>query len=100
MMTIQENTSVFDLSIQLNGELNSIVKNILTKYSINSFDEDLTNKIINEEYSTNSQIVNNFFINSENIVTSEPMSEQFDNVIYSEFNLAFNRDYDSLNYPY
>jgi hypothetical protein len=95
-MILQDNQSTFDLAIQLNGSLDNSVKTILAKYSIESFDEDLTGKVIAEEFDTTSSIVNAFYIVSRNVVTSDEMPIEFQNFSFYEYSIAFSHDFDSF----
>lgn len=94
-MTIQQNTSVFDLANLLDGSLDNILE-LMNTYSIESFDTDLTAKVIKEVYNTKSNIVNTFFINDRKLVTSDILPIEFSEFYYAEFSNEFSDDFKSI----
>jgi hypothetical protein len=94
-MIIEENTSVFDLALTIEGSLDNSILNILSKYSLTSFSQDLTGLKIAPVYNTKNKIVNQFLLDDRQFVTSETMLDEFKNISFAEFSTDFSHDFDS-----
>jgi hypothetical protein len=88
-MIIQSNQTVFDLAIMFEGNLDTLVNDVLINFGISNISQDNTGKQIVDKYTINNSTVKYFYDNDLQIETG-------DSQLFTEWAVdlgAFNNDY-------
>lgn len=85
--------TVWDLALMVDGNIDNIISK-MKMLGIQSFDEDLTNRVFEFEMDTTNPFVREIFMNSNNVVTGEDFLTELETLDLGAFNNDFDEGFD------